>query len=459
MASLTARIDELGDDLVRTVEDAQSQLRQEHGDVLRAFESARVQVHSEYSRRLDETDQALQEAGEEHARMYEPAADRRNDVVTLNVGGRPYTVKRETLCMCQGSFAADLFSGRWDGKLQRDGQGAVFLDLDPDVFELVLGWLRDRKIETPDRPAAAPVVAPEDLMHFQAVVDYFGFREYLDVSGLSPDGWAARCPATLAAARGAGARSREARVADVRAPGQPGGLLEAAGSLFASFRAGPGAAASLGGREGGGAPAEVVPRPLAASRRSVGWSRRYAHPFARAGGESGAEPGVVAIADTRAQAGAAAVRATRGYQSGLHYWEVHVRAASDWSYVGFVDSDWGALCQPIGRAAHSWGVASNGAVYASQGELDMLPLGYNEGSVVGVLLQLDVPLGRRSASIFIDGRRFNDVFSALPDTLYPAVSNMHSPAEYAIVCDLMAPVEDDDAALADVSAGEAASPP
>ena len=54
------------------------------------------------------------------------------------VGGKVYTVKRETLCVCRGSFLAELFSGRWDPKLQKDAAGHFFLDVDPDVFDIIL---------------------------------------------------------------------------------------------------------------------------------------------------------------------------------------------------------------------------------------------------------------------------------------------------------------------------------
>eukprot|EP00971_Amphidinium_carterae_P320197 6364810-Amphidinium_carterae.1 len=39
---------------------------------------------------------------------------RLNDVLTLNVGGELFTVKRETLCVCKGSYMTVLFSGQSD---------------------------------------------------------------------------------------------------------------------------------------------------------------------------------------------------------------------------------------------------------------------------------------------------------------------------------------------------------
>ena len=84
------------------------------------------------------------------------------------VGGKTYTVKRETLCVCRGSFLAELFSGRWDRLLQKDEKGQFFLDIDPTVFDIVLAWLRDCKIESPTRPASCPTVPEEHIQHFQA---------------------------------------------------------------------------------------------------------------------------------------------------------------------------------------------------------------------------------------------------------------------------------------------------
>merc|ERR1712137_1320853 len=100
-----------------------------------------------------------------------------------------FTLKRETLRVCQNSFLAHLFSGHLDESLQKDHEGNVFLDFDPSDFEIILSWLRDRKIESPDRPASSPIVSKEELPHFQVVADYLGLRPCLDVDGFGSDGW------------------------------------------------------------------------------------------------------------------------------------------------------------------------------------------------------------------------------------------------------------------------------
>eukprot|EP00927_Polykrikos_kofoidii_P051159 TRINITY_DN44963_c0_g1_i1.p1 TRINITY_DN44963_c0_g1~~TRINITY_DN44963_c0_g1_i1.p1 ORF type:complete len:507 (-),score=72.03 TRINITY_DN44963_c0_g1_i1:134-1621(-) len=476
----TARVEELGDELVRTIEDAQAQLHQDGGGAIQEFEAARVQLHQEFLERLSEVDKALQETADERTAMSDPGNARGNDVVTINVGGHLFTVKRETMCICDGSFLTDLFSGRWDATIQRDKEGRIFLDFDPAVFEHLLSWLRDKKMETPERPAPQPQVASEDMRHFQAIVDYLGLRKYIDTPGMATDGW--RVGAETSAAGFGGIDDRPmlsaapslstgdtsrgppatGSASESATESEPRGFFGAAGSLLASRIFGQSSELSATSAGSVSAAAANVPSPPPPPPRPVAWSKRYAHPSVRSG--EGDEANVVTIADTRLQGGAAAVRATRGYQSGVHYWEVDVRCASDDSYVGFVASQWGSLCQPIGRAQYSWGISSSGAVFECNRELQPLKLAGGDGSrvvfgddsVVGILMNLVDP-GRRSASVFINGHRCagGEIFRDLPETLYPAVSNMRSAAEYVIHCDIEPPLEIDDAMEASLEAAEA----
>lgn len=178
-----ARAEELAEELARTVQATQAQLLQDRDLLDRELETAQCQLRAQYSQQLLQAEEDLRAVQAERAALWDFEGGRQNEIVTLNVGGELFMVKRDTLRVCRGSYLADLFSGRWEGQLQKDAKGNVFLDLDPGTFELLLSWLRDRKIESPDRPAPTPSVPGDELQHFQAMADYFGLRPYLDLPG------------------------------------------------------------------------------------------------------------------------------------------------------------------------------------------------------------------------------------------------------------------------------------
>ena len=94
------------------------------------------------------------------------------DVVTLNVGGRLFTTSRATLCQVEGSLLANMFSGRWENSLVWDEKKHVFLDLDPDCFELIMKWLRMLRID----PYTKFPVVPDKLMdEMEKWRNYLGF--------------------------------------------------------------------------------------------------------------------------------------------------------------------------------------------------------------------------------------------------------------------------------------------
>jgi len=140
--------------------------------------------------------------------------------------------------------------------------------------------------------------------------------------------------------------------------------------------------------------------------------------------------GDVFIADTRALGCAGAVRGTRGFRSGWHSWQVIVEVCSDWSYVGLVAEPWTAFTNPVGRAAHSWGIASSGVAWSRREELGQLRE-FGEGS----RLVFSVDMDARTATVAIDGDEFYDVFKDLPEIVFPAVSNCRSPARYTLIYD------------------------
>ena len=102
-----------------------------------------------------------------------------NDIIHLNVGGQKMTTKRSTLCQVEGSLLAAMFSGRWEDRLERDKDGCVFFDFNPQYFGFILDYLRAKKIETPENPAPLPKVAPDQLKNFSNLVNYLGLEEEL----------------------------------------------------------------------------------------------------------------------------------------------------------------------------------------------------------------------------------------------------------------------------------------
>ena len=109
-----------------------------------------------------------------------------DDIISLNVGGQKFTTTRSTLCQVEGSLLSTMFSGRWEDGLQRDQDGAVFFDFNPEYFNYILKYLRTKKIVTPEKPPELPKVPPDDLKNFTALVEYLGLAEEIVVSGDEP---------------------------------------------------------------------------------------------------------------------------------------------------------------------------------------------------------------------------------------------------------------------------------
>jgi hypothetical protein len=100
-----------------------------------------------------------------------------DDIIDLNVGGHKLTTTRSTLCQVEGSLLASMFSGRWEDGLKRDKDGAIFFDFNPQYFVIILGYLRARKIATPENPVPVPKVPEEQTKHFNDLVQYRGLNE------------------------------------------------------------------------------------------------------------------------------------------------------------------------------------------------------------------------------------------------------------------------------------------
>lgn len=86
------------------------------------------------------------------------------DVIELNIGGQQHvTTTRATLTQVEGSFLAAMFSGRWEGKLAVDKEGAYVIDADPALVLPIINWLRRVSMpRAPGEPFPA-LECPEEL--------------------------------------------------------------------------------------------------------------------------------------------------------------------------------------------------------------------------------------------------------------------------------------------------------
>ena len=82
-----------------------------------------------------------------------------DDIVKLDVGGTDFDVKRGTLCAVEGSLLSSMFGWRSaESKMKRNdaADGRIFLDWDPDDFNVILNELEadagdsDRKMKISD---------------------------------------------------------------------------------------------------------------------------------------------------------------------------------------------------------------------------------------------------------------------------------------------------------------------
>jgi len=68
-----------------------------------------------------------------------------SEIVRLNVGGVRFSTSRETLTWIPDQFFSSMLSGRIS--TLKDEEGAIFIDRDPDMFRLVLSYLRTKDID------------------------------------------------------------------------------------------------------------------------------------------------------------------------------------------------------------------------------------------------------------------------------------------------------------------------
>ena len=97
------------------------------------------------------------------------------EIIDINVGGELIIqANRGTLCQVEGSLFSSIFSGRWEGSVQRDSQNRIFLDHDPEMLRIIINFLRLKRIEDPSEPLVPPQPPKGKGQAFRCLLAYFG---------------------------------------------------------------------------------------------------------------------------------------------------------------------------------------------------------------------------------------------------------------------------------------------
>jgi hypothetical protein len=124
--------------------------------------------------RLGEINKQMDSAAEKYGNIH--ASD--EDILEINAGGRMFIVKRSTLTMhTMGTKFWALFNGRWENKLQRDMNGRIFLDVNPECFQAIVAYLNEMMISCEDNAPDQPSVDDEHkllLWQHLALFDFWG---------------------------------------------------------------------------------------------------------------------------------------------------------------------------------------------------------------------------------------------------------------------------------------------
>ena len=102
-----------------------------------------------------------------------PSMGKDTDLLQLNVGGNcNIAVMRRTLTQFEDSVLAAQFSGRWDESMEKDRDGNIFIDQDPEQFLLLVNYLRlrmnNQSRQVPDKHLPKPTYS------FCYMLEYYG---------------------------------------------------------------------------------------------------------------------------------------------------------------------------------------------------------------------------------------------------------------------------------------------
>ena len=115
-----------------------------------------------------------------------------DDIVTINAGGKMFQIFRSTLCLPPGDTGFGKLFGKATAtkhtlKETMDEDGNFFFDHDPELIEIILNFLRAKKIEDPFDPIVEPPTCPpEKTKEFRRLLNHFGLTAFFYYPSILP---------------------------------------------------------------------------------------------------------------------------------------------------------------------------------------------------------------------------------------------------------------------------------
>ncbi len=158
------------DDLARAnkrLKDAHNNIENEYNKLIEELElEEKVLVG-----RLELINKQIDDAAAEYGNIH--ASD--DDILKINAGGKIFIVKLSTLTQhTMGTAFWALFNGRWEKKLQRDMNGQIFLDVNPECFQAIVTFLNEMMVSCEDNPPDPPSVHDEQKPILWQHLELFG---------------------------------------------------------------------------------------------------------------------------------------------------------------------------------------------------------------------------------------------------------------------------------------------
>jgi hypothetical protein len=93
-----------------------------------------------------------------------------DDILYLNVGGKSkIAVRRKILTLIEASVLGAIFSRNWEGGLDKDKDGNIFIDQDPDLFEALVSYLRAKSNDVRHKGVESPAASSK----MDRMLDYY----------------------------------------------------------------------------------------------------------------------------------------------------------------------------------------------------------------------------------------------------------------------------------------------